>query len=150
MADAARDPPRPSARLGRAVPWAAAAGLICCVSFASVIKARNAVEANVALQAHRPVQVQSQNYVSSNACRSCHPREYASWASSYHSKMTQIATRQSVIPPFDGVKLGAGPSFTLGSGDAGFFVDFAPQPNAPERRYPISLVTGSRNGGPDA
>ena len=38
--------------------------------------------------AGRPIQVASDAYVSSNACRACHPSEYASWHASFHRTMT--------------------------------------------------------------
>lgn len=47
----------------------------------------------------------SSGYASSNACRSCHPAEYASWHDSYHRSMTEIATPESVKAPWDGVSL---------------------------------------------
>src|SRR5215472_16913430 len=71
---------------------------------ASVIQARAAGDARRAAEAHRPVQVESQRYVSSNECRSCHPREYESWFSSYHRTMTQLAAPETVMGRFDGVK----------------------------------------------
>ncbi|MEX0728467.1 MAG: cytochrome c3 family protein [Planctomycetaceae bacterium] len=46
-------------------------------------------------------------YVSSDTCRGCHPGEYASWHKTYHRTMTQLATPQTVLAPFDGVKLEA-------------------------------------------
>ena len=41
----------------------------------------------------------------SGACRSCHPAEYASWHRSFHRTMTQLATPEAVLGPFDGVKV---------------------------------------------
>ena len=41
-------------------------------------------------------------YASSSSCRSCHPREHASWHRSYHRTMTQEATSASVAGAFDG------------------------------------------------
>jgi hypothetical protein len=52
---------------------------------------------------NRPIQVDTDGYVSSKACRSCHPAEYASWHDSYHRTMTQVATPRTVIPSFDDV-----------------------------------------------
>ncbi len=49
------------------------------------------------------VQVSRQNgYISSAACRSCHPSEYASWHDSYHRSMTQAATESTVRAPWSG------------------------------------------------
>jgi Cytochrome c552/Cytochrome c554 and c-prime len=52
--------------------------------------------------ADRPVQVEDEGYVSSRACRSCHPSQYASWHRSYHRTMTQLATPETVRADFDG------------------------------------------------
>jgi predicted CXXCH cytochrome family protein len=49
-----------------------------------------------------PVPTASQSeYVSSSACRSCHPSEYASWHKSYHRTMTQAATARTVLAPLE-------------------------------------------------
>lgn len=44
-------------------------------------------------------------FVGSDACRSCHTAEHASWHDSYHRTMTQPATPQNVQAPFDGMTL---------------------------------------------
>ncbi len=51
----------------------------------------------------RPIQVRTDEYVSSSACQACHPSQYASWHASFHRTMTQVATPESVIANFDGV-----------------------------------------------
>jgi len=40
-------------------------------------------------------------YVSSRACQSCHPGEYASWHRSFHRTMTQLATPETVLAPLE-------------------------------------------------
>lgn len=56
---------------------------------------------------HRPLEVQpdTDGYVSSAACRACHPENYASWHASFHRTMTQPATPGNVIPDLDGLEL---------------------------------------------
>jgi hypothetical protein len=51
----------------------------------------------------RPVQAPDGGYTSSDACRACHPSQYASWHTSYHRTMTQLATPSTVLPAWDGV-----------------------------------------------
>ncbi|HKQ39317.1 MAG TPA: multiheme c-type cytochrome [Verrucomicrobiae bacterium] len=46
-----------------------------------------------------------EGFVSSDACRSCHPAQYASWHNSFHRTMTQHATPQSVRGNFNGTRL---------------------------------------------
>lgn len=56
-----------------------------------------------------PRQQIGDEYVSSQACRSCHPGRFSSWHRTFHRTMTQLASPQSVIPShtgqFDGVVL---------------------------------------------
>lgn len=44
-------------------------------------------------------------FVGSNACRSCHPGEHASWHGSWHRTMTQVTSPDTVTGDFDGVEL---------------------------------------------
>ncbi len=37
---------------------------------------------------NRPIQVRSDGYLSSDACRSCHPDAYQTWHDTYHRTMT--------------------------------------------------------------
>lgn len=54
---------------------------------------------------NRPVEVLEDGYVGSKSCRSCHPGEHASWHESFHSTMTQVATRETVVSEFDQLEL---------------------------------------------
>lgn len=45
------------------------------------------------------------NYVTSNTCRACHPGHYASWHDTFHRTMTQVASPETVVAPFEGVSL---------------------------------------------
>ena len=40
-------------------------------------------------------------FAGSKSCRACHVREYATWHQSFHRTMTQVATAETVIAPFD-------------------------------------------------
>jgi len=40
-------------------------------------------------------------FAGSTSCRACHVREYATWHQSFHRTMTQVATADTVIAPFD-------------------------------------------------
>lgn len=59
----------------------------------------------------RPLQVREgsvsseRGFVSSNACRSCHPQQYATWYGSFHRTMTQVVTPETVIADFNNVEL---------------------------------------------
>ena len=59
----------------------------------------------ISLPTNRPVVAQEANYVTSNACRACHPGNYASWHASFHRTMTQVAAPATLIPDARGVEL---------------------------------------------
>jgi hypothetical protein len=44
-------------------------------------------------------------YAGSGVCLSCHPYQHATWHASYHRSMTQVATPQTILAPFDGIEL---------------------------------------------
>ena len=70
--------------------------------------------------------VAERDYVSSDACRSCHPSEHASWHATYHRTMTQLATEETVLAPFDDIALSSrGRDYELEHTDDGFFVTMA-------------------------
>ncbi|MDE0734834.1 MAG: multiheme c-type cytochrome [Pirellulaceae bacterium] len=52
-----------------------------------------------------PKQLTDHEFVSSQTCRSCHPQEHASWHQTYHRSMTQVASPDTVLAPFDDVHL---------------------------------------------
>ena len=89
-----------------------------------------------------PQAVAHGGYVSSNACRDCHPAEYQSWRRSYHRTMTQPATPATVRAPFAGETLVAadGRSYRLRSDGDALFADIS---GLGARR--IGLVTGSHH-----
>ena len=46
---------------------------------------------------NRPIQAKQASYVTSNRCRACHPGNYASWHTSFHRTMTQVATPETLL-----------------------------------------------------
>jgi hypothetical protein len=95
--------------------------------------------------AHRPVEVQSDGYVSSSACRSCHAREYASWAGSYHRSMTQLATPDTVLGDFDNQRVSDDPIYSVERDGDRFLFGVADDASQPLKHYPVALVTGSHH-----
>ena len=45
------------------------------------------------------------DFVGSSACRECHQKNHASWHQTFHRTMTQEASSETVLAPFDGVTL---------------------------------------------
>lgn len=100
-------------------------------------------------QPHAPQQLNSDGYVTSTQCRSCHPSEYASWHSSFHRSMTQVATPESVIPAFDDkgndvILQAPGLDYRLRQSGERYFADVL-HDGAPTETLPITLLTGSHH-----
>jgi hypothetical protein len=68
-------------------------------------RARSRARSEDALRARVPQPIGDGGYVTSNACRACHPTEYATWHRSYHRSMTQVASASAVRAPFAGETL---------------------------------------------
>lgn len=95
-----------------------------------------------------PVAMAGDGYVTSDTCRSCHPREHATWHASYHRTMTQRATPESVRGDFDDVRLNYhGVDYHLQrDGDLFFFeAHDHTDPEAEPYRRPVVLLTGSHH-----
>jgi len=92
---------------------------------------------------------ESTEYISSRACKACHPAEYRSWYESYHRTMTQWASEEAIVPDWSGVDFGyQGRSYRLFRRDGAFYVDMPRQGTTgalPRERVeaPVVLTTGS-------
>jgi predicted CXXCH cytochrome family protein len=83
-----------------------------------------ATERTAVLTSAAPQRGRDGGYVSSDACRACHPEQHATWHRSYHRTMTQLATPEAVVAPFDGVTLEAhGRTYHLSSEGGAYFVE---------------------------
>jgi hypothetical protein len=54
-----------------------------------------------------PKPIRNEGFATSNSCRACHPDQYTSWHASYHRTMTQVASPDVIVAPFDGTELAA-------------------------------------------
>jgi hypothetical protein len=138
----------PSDRLRVTVAVALIGLVTATVVLAFVLRPAAVAESDVK---GRPIQVDADGYVGSEACRACHSHEHDTWNDSYHSKMTQVAGPDTVIGDFDKVTLVAdGIEYKLERDGDEFWVE---QPNplihlgkGPERvRSRIVVTTGSHN-----
>ncbi|MFO1063779.1 MAG: ammonia-forming cytochrome c nitrite reductase subunit c552 [Pirellulales bacterium] len=108
------------------------------------------------------VMASDRGFVSSAACRDCHPKEHESWHRTFHRTMTQLAEPATVLAPFDDVRLESrGRSYTLTRRDDQFFVttidpdweaeqfkqgrNAAELPDAPMVTRPVVMTTGSHH-----
>lgn len=99
----------------------------------------------------RPIEIESDGYVSSQTCQACHPREYATWHRSYHRTMTQVATPETVVGNFGVTIQFSGQMFHLQRRGDEFWVDLedpdwegeGEKPPRIERQ--VVLTTGSHH-----
>jgi len=102
----------------------------------------------------RPIEVLVDDYVSSNTCKACHPREYNTWYGSYHRTMTQVASPETLKAPWiEGMQLGAQEDrqYRLFTRDDEFWIDMidpdwlGPVEQAPRVEKRLALITGSHH-----
>lgn len=103
---------------------------------------------------YRPIAVthDGSGYVGSDTCRSCHPHHHATWKSSYHRTMTQVASRDTVLAPIDDVRFESdGAMFQLRWNDDELFASMdVPRPGTNTNELlrintPVVLTTGSHH-----
>jgi hypothetical protein len=136
------------------LPLIAAVGLV----FRELVLDRGALSKDpidaVQLTLHRPAVDLTDDYVSSDACLSCHPRQHASWSASYHRTMTQLPLETTVRGSFADTHLEFdGRSYDLQRRADQFWAvmndpDQPLDPQSPQRteiERPLALVTGSHH-----
>jgi hypothetical protein len=89
-------------RASRGAPRARWLALAAMGTVAAASAAKRAPSEPTPVDPARPREAFGGEYVSSNACRSCHPAEYESWHHTYHRTMTQDATPSALAAPLDG------------------------------------------------
>ena len=100
----------------------------------------------------RPIEVRN-DFVSSQACASCHPHEHATWHASYHRTMTQEVSRKNALGSFDNVELqymGRNYLLTHGENDSLWALMDDPESTGPpstrlRTRAELVLCTGSHH-----
>lgn len=87
-----------------------------------------------------PARVTETGHATSNACRSCHPSQHASWRSTFHRTMTQTAGPRSIAAPFERVELRSRQGLTrIEPRDGTLWVE------NPRFRGPVVMTTGSHH-----
>jgi predicted CXXCH cytochrome family protein len=112
---------------------------------------------DAALTEALPERTSEGGFVTSSACRACHPGAYDAWQNSYHRSMTQRATPATVLGDFDGVMLqDRGRTVRLERRGDEFWVEMPdplwyrdPSPDRPPEPPPIEvrvvMTTGSHH-----
>ena len=101
----------------------------------------------------RPIEVDSDGYVSSDTCRACHPTEYDTWYGSFHRTMTQVATPDTARADFDGVEVANthGRPMRLEQEGEALWAEFddpgweGPDADRPRIRRQVVMITGSHH-----
>jgi len=95
---------------------------------------------------NRPIKSQIAGYVSSNACRSCHLGNYASWHASFHRTMTQVASLRNLPNDMDKVDfVFDGRDYKVERRGNAFFVRTRREGGQYGDARQVVLVTGSHN-----
>jgi hypothetical protein len=94
-----------------------------------------------------PTEIHDEGYVGSQACEGCHARNIETWKASYHRRMTQAATPDAVLAPFDGVTpVLDGTQWKLSrDGDRFFVQPFTPEGAARGGPMRVAITTGSHH-----
>lgn len=95
----------------------------------------------------RPLEAPGAGYTTSDACRSCHPREHDSWSHSWHRTMTQEVTARSAIGDFSVGRLTHGGAwhYDLEREGDDYWVSFDEPALGGRVRRPIAFSTGSHH-----
>lgn len=83
-------------------PTLALAGLIVTLAVAATWGWVRSPRHDAPSPLRMPVESPPDGFATSRSCRSCHPGHYASWHQSFHRTMTQKASAESVLAPFEG------------------------------------------------
>lgn len=107
-------------------------------------------------------QIGRREFAGSGSCRSCHISHYHSWHDSYHRTMTQLASEEAVLAPFDGRVLESkntrcvverqGSRFIVEMADPDWEASYYREGiskdetvDAPRVRLPVVMTTGSHH-----
>ena len=93
----------------------------------------------------RPLEILRDGYVSSGACRACHPRNYDTWHDSWHRTMTQVAHPDRVLGDFDSALVEVhGRRYGLHREGDDLWADL-PREDGGRERVRVVLTTGSHH-----
>ncbi len=103
--------------------------LLALLAAAGVALSRLPVESKAGspsdpMTSERPIAERANGYVSSDTCRACHPGQYSTWHDSYHRRMTQVVTPQTMLADWHGATLEVrGKTFKLTQKGDEYWVD---------------------------
>jgi hypothetical protein len=105
------------------------------------------VETSNPIEDSRPIEVLGAGYVSSNACKECHPQQHSSWSHSYHRTMTQFATPEVITADMDNTEVKvAGHHYRFSHRGETCWVELDDPDDSDKRiERPIVMTTGSHH-----
>ena len=112
--------------------------------------AANEILTLASFEQSRPIEVPKNGYTGSDSCLECHQDNHTTWANSYHSTMTQLATPDVVMGNLESVRLSfAGQDYEIHREGDVFWADL-PDEKSPEDRskrkvVPLVMTTGSHH-----
>lgn len=125
--------------------------LVAPLVYAWAARARHDAQ-DRAVAAHQPrdrTQLRRSRWASSDTCKGCHPGEHETWRQTFHRRMTQRASDESVLPPWDGVVHDQGRRYRLFRKAGRFYVDmprYGTKGGPGERMVrPMVMTTGSHH-----
>lgn len=104
-------------------------------------------ETLTSLELSRPIEVLSEGYIGSDSCDECHTHQHASWSSSYHRTMTQVATPEIVLGDFNDVTImNGGKQYRMSKENGVCKVDMPDEKHSSLRVHaPVVMTTGSHH-----
>lgn len=87
-------------------------------------------------------------FVGSQACRSCHMPHYDSWHQSYHRTMTQLASEESIRAPFDGRDLISKEGRFKVDRQGEWFIAEMPDPDWEAQQFKDGIGSGQSDSAP--
>jgi hypothetical protein len=99
----------------------------------------------VSAEARQPLHRRADDYVGANSCKSCHEDHTKSWRRTYHSRMTQLASEDSVLGRFNGDPVTLfGATATPFQHDGHYFFRLPAFAGEGPREAEVALTVGSR------
>lgn len=115
----------------------------------SAAKSTRSLDEQTRSPTHRPIAQLSDGFTGSEACKDCHEAQFTSWHASYHRRMTQVATPESVIGRFDSKPVVAhGKSFALSQRGEEYWVnasELGGKQDSSTSNCQIVMTTGSHH-----
>lgn len=97
------------------------------------------------IEEQRPLYARQDDYIGASSCKACHPTQYKSWRKTFHSRMTQLPSRETVLGRFDGNEVSLyGKTAVPFERDGRYFFRLPAYAGRGPREAEVALTVGSR------